>query len=198
MKFLGVMLDKNLSFRAHGSSVISRLSRSLGIIRKVSSLIPPVIRKKLYFRHFYSHISYALTAWGNVSKVDCDRIIKLQDHVVKLIEADYVGDVFSKYKILKFNNIYKLSCLVKFYKILHGHHDHFARRIASFQISHSHVTRNQTNEHLTNYYCRTSCSQQNFLYHAIDFWNRLPLSIRNSPNILTFKNLVKRHLLFDQ
>ena len=52
ISFLGVVLDKKLSFRAQGLSVTSKLSRSLGIIRKISSFVPVSGLLKLYYSHF--------------------------------------------------------------------------------------------------------------------------------------------------
>lgn len=145
-----------------------KLSRALSVIRRVSCYAPVSVLHKLYYSHFYSHITYAVTTWGNVSRVTVNKITNLQNNVVKLFNG------CDRYKFLIFVNIYRLFCLIKLYKILNGDHDYFLERTTASQIEHGHYTRGQADEVLTNIYCRTSCSQQNFLFHAINNWNQIP------------------------
>ena len=67
MKFLGVTLDHNVNFKFHSLNVISKLSRSFGILRKLSYYAPPSVMLCMYYSLFYSHMTYALTVWGECS-----------------------------------------------------------------------------------------------------------------------------------
>ena len=60
ISFLGVVLDSELSFKVQGLNIITKLARSLGMIRRVSSMIPISGLLKLYYAHFYSHLTYAI------------------------------------------------------------------------------------------------------------------------------------------
>lgn len=197
MNFLGVHLDKDLSFRVHGSEVIGRLSRSLGILRRLSQTIPPSVLLKLYYSIFYSHLTYALIVWGNCSVGISNRISSLQRQAVRLLKAEYEIDidVFAKYSLMKFPEILKYFSVVKLYNVLNGNHQYFLHRINSSQVSHSYTTRQKDSQLLSNVYCRTSCSQQNFLYNSIRYWNDLPLHIRKSETLVMFKRLVRDFLL---
>ena len=57
-KFLGVTLDKNLSFQAHINEICTKLSKSVGILYKLKSFLPETILKNLYYTLVYQYISY--------------------------------------------------------------------------------------------------------------------------------------------
>ena len=198
VNFLGVVVDKNLSFREQGMNVISRLSRSLGILRKVSNYVPNYIKLKIYYSHFYCHLTFALIIWGNVSKVIDGKIVKLQSKAVSLLDERNNEDKFITYRLLKFCNIYKMFCLVKLFNVIHGSHNHFLNRIEAVGVRHGYSSRSISNESMTNIFCRTSCSQNNFLFDAINYWNSTPLHIRKSTHVMKFKKCLKYYLLCSQ
>lgn len=200
INFLGVHIDRDLSFRLHRSKVVSKLSSSLGIMRRLSAIVAPRAMVKLYFALFYSHLTYALNAWGNVSKVTTDKISSLQRHVVELLGDQYsnVGDILQNYSLLRYSHVIKYFCLVNLFRILNGTNSYFLQKIIDIQPCHSYNSRGVECELLNNVYCRTSTSQHNFIYHAIRYWNDLPLDIRKLSDLVVFKRTLKRYLLKDQ
>jgi len=56
MKFLGVTLDKHITFKYHVDNIAKKLSRSVGILYKLSHYLPLKILKKLYHTHGIPHI----------------------------------------------------------------------------------------------------------------------------------------------
>ena len=62
--FLGVYVDKSLSFKKHAQNLVKKVSSAIGMIRRVSNLMPVNVRLKIYYALIYSRISYAVTIWG--------------------------------------------------------------------------------------------------------------------------------------
>ena len=60
IKFLGVTIDNKLSFNSHISSVCNKITKSIGILRKLSTYIPCDITRKLYFTLIYPFIIYSV------------------------------------------------------------------------------------------------------------------------------------------
>ena len=199
MKFLGVILDNNLSFRQHCSSVISALSRSLGVMRRIAPYISKKAIISLYYSLIYSKLTYAVVAWGNSSVVASKRILSIQRQFLKLLNfGTFSIDLFHRYSVLKFCYIYRYFCVIKLFNILIGSHRYFLNKTMLYQIDPQHLTRSVDAGILTNVYCRTSVSQRNFLYQGIKYWNELPLSIRMLSNSKLFKNHVRKHYLLQQ
>ena len=64
VKFLGVTLDENLTFKDHVNKVTSKISKTVGVLRRLHCQLPTNVMVKLYFTLVYSHLTYALLAWG--------------------------------------------------------------------------------------------------------------------------------------
>ena len=76
VKFLGVTLDENLTFKDHLNKVNSNISKSVGVMRRLHYQSPANVMIKLYYSLVYSHLTYALFAWGRsgsttAAKIEC-------------------------------------------------------------------------------------------------------------------------------
>ena len=69
--------------------------------------------KSLYYSLFHSHMTYGCLTWGLASKSNISRIIKLQQHALRIISfSDYdapTSDLFSLLKVLKLEDAIKLN-----------------------------------------------------------------------------------------
>ena len=100
-KFLGVRIDDKLSFKPHIDSLCKVVSRSIGIIYKMSTYVPPSTLINLYFALVHSHLTYGITAWGGTASVHLNRLKSLQNRVVNLFPVKNNVSNFSSYSILK-------------------------------------------------------------------------------------------------
>ena len=62
VKFLGITLDENLTFSV--KNVTTKISKSVGVIRRLHCQLPADVMVKLYYSFVYSHLTYALLEWG--------------------------------------------------------------------------------------------------------------------------------------
>ena len=62
VKFLGVTLYENLTFKDHVNKVTSNISKSVGVMRRLHYQLPANVMVKLYYSLVYSHLTYALLA----------------------------------------------------------------------------------------------------------------------------------------
>ena len=60
VKFLGIHLDDRLNFNDHISYLSKKLSKTVGIMYKMSCFLPPHILKMLYFSLLYSQLIYCI------------------------------------------------------------------------------------------------------------------------------------------
>ena len=64
VKYLGVLIDSNLSFSHHISSVSKKISRAVGIMFKINEIVPSYILINLYYSIIYPFLIYGLPIWG--------------------------------------------------------------------------------------------------------------------------------------
>ena len=78
IKYLGMILDNNLNWKAHLTELSKKLSRAVGLIYKVRHLCPTSVLRSLYYSLFHSHMSYGLILWSNAKQCYIDKIRSLQ------------------------------------------------------------------------------------------------------------------------
>ena len=105
-KFLGVTLDENLTFKDHVNKVTSNISKSVGVMRRLHCQLPANVMIKLYYSLVYSHLTYALLAWGRSRNTNAAKIECAHRRACKLL-TDY------NQKILTFHSIYDYFALLK-------------------------------------------------------------------------------------
>ncbi len=84
-KLLGVMIDSNLSWNQHIDHLINKLNSRVHLLRRVKSYLMIVCRKLLYNSLIKSILEYYCTVWGNCSKGNLDRLLKLQNRCARII-----------------------------------------------------------------------------------------------------------------
>ena len=64
-KFLGLVLDENLSWSFHIDSISRKIAKSIGILYRARQYLNLDSLKNLYYSFIYSHISYGTLIWGS-------------------------------------------------------------------------------------------------------------------------------------
>ena len=119
-KFLGVLIDENLTWKCHIDCVSKTLSRNIGIMNKLKYFIPGRILYSLYCTFILPYVNYGILIWGNTCKVYLDKLIKLQKWAIRTISnshyRSHTQPLFAKHNILKVNDMYSLELGVFMYK----------------------------------------------------------------------------------
>jgi len=195
-KFLGIVLDDKLTFKAHVNSVCSKLSRARGIMYRISPFISHDIILKLYYSIFYPYITYCIPVWGNASAECVNRVSSLQKRAIKLLTYQRsLNEVYKQHKLLRFPDIFKYFSVLKLFKILNGEHNYLLTQILDNQINHRFPTRNKANKIITLPFSITVRGEKSIIYQGTIHWNNLPLYIRESTTVEQFKRLVKKHYI---
>ena len=151
--FLGLIMDDQLTWKAHTSKIASKLSRASGIINKLKNILPLSIKVTLYNTLVLPHINFNLLLWGH----NCTKIFRLQKRIVRNIKcasySSHTNPIFRDLKILKIQDIHLLSKLKFYYKHINDTLPDAFRSITFTRNSdtHDHNTRTMDNLTLPNY-----------------------------------------------
>ena len=120
VKFLGLLLDENLSWKYHLSELSKKLSRTCGIFFKVRHLLLTSVLVSLYNSLFSSLLQYGITVWGLTYDTHTKPIYLLQKKVVIAIAfksfTSSSTPFFSDLKILKLYDLFELKLLTFVYE----------------------------------------------------------------------------------
>ena len=111
--FLGLLINKNLNWKPHVEKTAGKISKAIGVIKRLKFVVPQNILVTLYNSLFLSHLNYCTLAWGYEHK----RITKLQKKVIRIIHmarySSHTDPLFKKIRSHKFKDVW-----VKYSKIL--------------------------------------------------------------------------------
>ena len=199
IKFLGIRLDDKLTFQNHISYISSKVSRAIGIINRITYLVPFPQLLNLYYTMIYPHFLYGITVWGKSSIGGETRLQRLQKRAIKVIVKYERNPRPEITRLLTIESIYSYFTLRKLFKTLKEHnHQYFRNRLLDVQTVHKYSTRFKTHLGLNiPLFTKTKCLAS-FAYQSVSIWNKIPYSIRSLPSHKNFCRDLKQYLIDNQ
>ena len=74
IKYLGILIDKNLTWKHHIDTVSLKISKTVGLLAKLRHFVPRQILLKIYQSLVYPYIT-GLAAWGQAAKTHLNKIL---------------------------------------------------------------------------------------------------------------------------
>ena len=124
-RFLGVIIDESLKWSRHVKTVLSKMSRYVGIMYKIKKLLPLKARLQVYHSFIQSHINYCSLVWGFCAKSNIEAIFSKQKKGMRAVIPGYVNfyfrdglipghtkSAFNEYTILTVHNIIALNAFL--------------------------------------------------------------------------------------
>ena len=190
-KFLGLVIDNKLKFNKHIESICSKISKTIGILFRLSSssTVPQSSLKLIYYSLIHPFILYCLPIYAATNDIHIHPLITLQKRAVRILNKasfyQHTEPLFYASNILKFLDQYKLYLAVYIFKnpeIINTH-----------QRMHSYGTRFRENPLPP--FERLRSSQQSVIFNAIKVWNDIPQRIKESGSVCSFKFQCKCFLI---
>uniref|UniRef100_A0A1B6HTM5 Uncharacterized protein n=1 Tax=Homalodisca liturata TaxID=320908 RepID=A0A1B6HTM5_9HEMI len=84
-KFLGMYLDRGLTWSDHIDRVCSKVASGTYVLRNLAKFCSFDVLKTAYFGTVHPHLTYGLRLWGSCSKYKFDRVFRTQKKAVRII-----------------------------------------------------------------------------------------------------------------
>jgi hypothetical protein len=81
-KFLGLIIDDSLSWKAHIGQMMSKLNTACFVIRMIQSIMSQETVRMVCFAYVHSIMSYGIIFWGNLPY--SEKIFKFQKKVIRI------------------------------------------------------------------------------------------------------------------
>ena len=86
VKYLGIMIDSELSWKHHIDVICHKISRSFRIIAKMRHYIPRHLLVNLYHALISPYLNYGICAWGNCAQTCLNyKLLVLQKPALRLV-----------------------------------------------------------------------------------------------------------------
>ena len=200
-KFLGVILDDNLSWHSHVSFVEKKLSSANFIIRKIRHKINQKTSLMLYDTLILPHLMYCSLNWGNTYKTYTLNIIRLQKRALRLCTVRTnlnTVELFAVTQRLPFVHLHNFQVALTVFKYLHNElalPKCISSLFKKIPDIHLHHTRSVDGMSLHTHFGRLNVRKNSLKICAPLVWNKIPPRIRQILNLSTFKKHYKTFLL---
>ena len=199
-KFLGIIIDDNVSWIPHIDQLNKKLSFALYQLRKVKHFLPLHVKKMLYYSQYYSHLSYGISTWGSMLTENKKQKLKvLQNRAICILcglkehgKLPYpLKSYYKRNNILMFEEIIKVEQSKIAYRYMN---DLLSDRLIKlFELpKHKYNTRNRHN--LRPKLFHKNIYSKSFMYACPSLWVDLPENLKIS-TLSTFKKNIKCHYL---
>jgi len=187
VKFLGLYITENLSWRAHVCYLCDSLSKNVFIIKSVKNIFSSHVLWNIYFAYFHSRLRYGIILCGGAK--ESVKALRIQKKVIRLITGlkrlESCRQKFKDNRILTVTSMYILEvlCFIK---------KHKGDLKKNCEI-HKHNTRSKYDLHTQPH--NTSLLQKSVLHMGVRLYKHLPLRIKNLDKYNQFRKEVKSILL---
>lgn len=200
VKYLGVWIDQNLTWKQHIDHIYSKIVKFVGIFYKLAYKLPDDCLKMLYFAFVYPHLLYGIEIYANTFPTYLDRLKKLNNKILRILQ--HIGrfcrnsELYIKYNTLPISELHQSQIICLAHKFIYHrgslpkiYHTYFTE---NFKI-HQHDTRTKNCLHLTSVSCNRGKRAINF--KGCLLWNSLPDDLKSISSIPAFKKHLKDFLL---
>ena len=198
VKFLGLLLDENLSWKHHLSELSKKLARTCGIFFKARHL-PTNVLVSLYYSLFASSLQYGIVVWGLTYDTYIKPIFILKKKVERAITFNNFSapsaPIFLTLRLLKLQDLFEMklltfvyeafnkfspSCFHEFFDVLSQVHQHDTRQARKGDILF-------TRKNMLQY------GLKSIRYAGAKSWNSISHVIKQAPTVMSFRHQLKLH-----
>lgn len=192
-KYLGLILNTSLSFSEHVDLVKSKISKFVGVLRRISKYVNEPTKLKIYYAYIHSHLNYINSIWSAAPEYKLKELQILQNKAMKQVYSlPYRTPSISLYykDILPLHCIFDIELNLLVFKVKNKLIKTNLVFVNSNQI-HSHLTR--ISNFLRTTFNRSNCTQNSIFNRGVILFNKLPDDVKNIHEIRSFKHKLKTY-----
>ena len=198
VKFLGFIVDDNLSFKEHRFCISNKMSKNIGILSKLRSTLTEKHLFMLYNSLLLPYIYYGNITWASCGTTKLNPIHRLQKKALRICSnSPYLAPsspIFARLNTLTIFDIHKIQIAILMYYVKHNLAP--LNIIYLFQYNkdyHQYNTRSHSKFH---YPLALNQSTLNaFKSVGPRIWNSLSSDVTSSSNVTSFKTKLKRSII---
>ena len=208
VKYLGVLVDSQLTFKFHIDELKKKVSRAIGVLYKLKPFVPPSILINVYYSIIYPFLLYGVLIWGNADKTLLKPIHILQKKFVRMATFNdsfptllgplvHTPPLFHKLGLLTIFEIFELQLGKIVYESINGIGPVNKVVILNFVSEiHGHNTRQATQRKIYKKSVRTThYGLKGLNYLGGDLWDSMPNEMKGSTNKRLFTHRFNNYLI---
>lgn len=199
--FLGVKIDRQLTWSNHIKFVLNKISLELDDLKQMRKFLSKEAALKIYNTVIFPYFEYCCTIWCLPRRETfIEELSERQKTAVSIISKEKVTKISSTHfhdlKLMPVESFFKFQKLMLLFKILYLKESQEYKYLNLKwvdQVS-TKETRNRNKCKLYEPKARTEYYKQSFKISSASLWNSLPESVRECTSLETFETECQRYL----
>ena len=196
-KYLGVIVDSHLSFKKHIKKVNGRVKMNLVHFKIIRNQLTTEAAKLYFHSMILTHISYCLTTWSQANTTALSLIRKSYKKALKILDKKsnlyHHCPIIQKYGLFSLDNFISFSNCCLFFKIVNDLAPPPLKKCVSLSRAENNTRASSRGDSLS-VFRRTTFGQSAFSVKTTGLWNSIPVGIRQSNTLSSFKSGLKKWL----
>lgn len=197
-KYLGIMIDDNLTFSTHATYISSKIAKKVNIISRLRNTLSGYSKLLIYKTIVNPHFNYCASVLFLFNNKQIYNIQKKQNQAMRAIlncsRYTSVRNMLEKTELLSVRQMVYLNSMVVIYKIKNRLlPQHLAEHLMYVDDIHQHETRSRGDFYVST--VTTGYSQNNLFHKGLVEFNRLPREVKNSQTLVLFKRNCRRYCI---
>ena len=175
LRFLGVCIDHQITWKDHITYISDKLSKSVAIIYRAKALYC------LYNVIFKPHFIYCIEVWGNTYVNNIKPVFILKKSYVNCLSLDHTSKMFSQLDILKIYDLIDFSTCIFMYEVFH--------KLVPLTLQ-SKFSMSSSKKYKNNFdvmFARTRRKQFSLTIKGVSLWNSLHNFVKLSLSLRIYK-----------
>ena len=200
IKFLGLIIHENLSWKPHMEYLLRKLRISYGVIRKASSFLNTRALLMLYYSLIQSHLTYCICTWCNGNKTTTLELQRVANKFIRMIynldNRTSVKAVMQQNGILSIDQLLKLETACFMFKYIKdllplAFSNLLRENLIQQNTSLLSPRRTRSNSKFFPTYCRTNVTKQSLKFKGPAVWGTIPSQIKDLQSYHKFRKELK-------
>ena len=190
-KHLGIFLSNDGTWHEHINYITSKAWQRIYIIRKLKFLLDRESLNRAYISFIRPILEYADIVWDNCTQYEIDLIKQIQIEAARVVTgATRLVSIELLYRETGWEPLYKRRYkhkMYQFYKMNNDLTPAYLTTLVPPTVEYASAYNLRGSQNFRPMLTRTQLYYKSFLPSCIREWNELPLDIRNSTSLVSFK-----------
>ena len=196
INILGVKLDKDLKFQLQINEICSQSGKQINALKRIRHYLDKSCRMTIYNSYINSNFNYCSVVWMFTNKCNKDKLEKTNKRALRFVSGKNHLSYDEMCKEGKQLNIYR-KCVkgaaILLYKIKHGMAPNYVSEM--FIPYESNYDMRDNDKFILPQFHTVKFGRSSFKYYGAKLWNNIPIAIKNSSSLNTFKSAISNWLL---
>ena len=196
INILGVEIDKDLKFNLHIDEICGQTSKQINALKRIRHYLTKESKMTIYNSYINSNFNYCSVVWMFLNKSNSDKLERTNKRALRFSTNKDSSSYETICEEEKQLNVYRKcvkSTAIMMYKVRKGTAPSYVTEL--FNLQQSHYEMRDNDKFVLPNYNTISYGKSSLRYFGAKLWNNIPVDIKSSSSLSTFKSSVNKWLL---